>query len=335
MRTLPILAVILSTSSLLSIGCSAQAAGSKSEGNSIVWKVEGNNNTVYLAGSVHLLREQDFPIPPTYDEAYRQSEKIIFEIDTKDMLDPNVAVKMQKLGSYNNGDTLAEHISADTFAQLDKFLTERQLPRAVFMKMKPGLLSMVLSSLEAAKYGARPDLGLETIFGARAAEDGKPTSGLETIEFQIGLFDQFNDAESDELLRSTLDSLDEVEKSFNKLIKAWGNGDAAKLDRVLNSEFDDGGKLRDVLLIQRNRNWIPHIEEALTSHQNVMIMVGAGHLVGKDGVIELLEAKGHKPTQMHYDRAAAKAETQRASDENSKANEQEAPANPAVPKKAA
>jgi len=307
MRNLPIIAVLLSVSSLLSIGCSAHAAGAKSGSRSIVWKVEGESNTVFLAGSVHLLREQDFPIPPSYDEAYRQSGKIIFEIDSKDMLDPGVAVKMQKLGSYLNGDTLADHVSADTIAQLDKFLAARQLPRAVFMKMKPGLLSMVLSSLEAANYGARPDLGLESIFGARAAEDGKPTAGLETVEFQIGLFDQFNDEESDELLRSTLDGLKDVEKNFNKLIRAWQKGDAAELDRVLNSEFDDGGKLRDVLLIQRNRNWIPHIEKALTSDRDVLFMVGAGHLVGKDGVIELLEARGYKPTQMHYDRAERKA----------------------------
>lgn len=334
MRNLPILALLLSTSSLLSIGCSAHAAGSKSAGKSIVWKVEGKNNTVYLAGSVHLLRAQDFPIPPSYDQTYQQSERIIFEIDTKDILNPNVAAKMRKLGSYQNGDNLAAHISADTIEQLDKFLTERQLPRATFMKMKPGLLSMVLSSLEAANYGARPDLGLETIYGVRAAEDGKPTSGLETIEFQIGLFDQFNDQESDQLLRSTLDSLDEIEKSFNKLIQAWRKGDAAKLDRVLNSEFDEAGKLRDVLLIQRNRNWIPHIEKALSSNQDVMFMVGAGHLVGKDGVIELLEAKGHKPAQMRYDRAAAKAKAQRAPDQKSKAKPPKPSPKPAEANKA-
>ncbi len=332
MRKLSFLAVLLSASSLFSIGCSAHAAA-KGDGRSIVWKVEGKTNTVYLAGSVHLLREQDFPIPPTYDEAYVNSGKIIFEIDTKDMLDPGVASQMQKLGSYHDGDTLAEHVSADTIEQLDKFLAERQLPRAVFMKMKPGLLSMVLSSLEAGNYGARPDLGLETIFGARAAEDGKPTSGLETIEFQIGLFDQFNDAESEQLLRSTLDSLDDIESNFNKLVQAWRNGDTAKLDRVLNREFDDGGKLREVLLIQRNRNWIPHIEKALASGHDVMFMVGAGHLVGTDGVIDLLKGRGHKPTQMLYDRAATKA--RRAAEEKSGTKPKQASPTPAKAEKAA
>jgi len=298
MRILPFLAALLGICSMLSTGCSAYAAASKKVGRSIVWKVEGKSNTVYLAGSVHLLREQDFPLPSAYDEAYLDSGKIIFEIDTKVMLDPNVAAKMRKLGSYSDGDNLAEHVSAETIEQLDSYLSKRKLPRAVFMKMKPGLLSMVLSSLEAANYGARPDLGLEAIYGARAAKDGKATGGLETVEFQIGLFDQFNDEESDELLRSTLESLDEIEQSFNKLVQAWRRGDAAKLDRVLNSEFDDSGKLREVLLIQRNKNWIPHIEKALTSNQNVMYMVGAGHLIGKDGVIEMLETRGYRPIQM-------------------------------------
>jgi uncharacterized protein YbaP (TraB family) len=292
---------LLGAAFLLSVATASPGTTlSADRGKSIVWKVECEKHNVFIAGSVHLLREDDYPIPPTYYRAYQESEKIIFEIDTADMEGLEPAMKMQQLGSYQNGDTLANHLRSETLELLRNFLRERQLPETAFMTMKPGLLSLTLSSLEAMRMGARPDLGLDMRFGALAKEDSITTGGLETIETQLGIFDGFTDEECDELLRTTIESLATITESLDKMISAWHLGDIEGLDTILNSEFEDSEKLRQALLVNRNRNWIPEIERAIAGDRNVMFMVGAGHLIGKDSVIELLEANGHKPVQMTY-----------------------------------
>jgi len=275
--------------------------GAPGEGRAVVWKIDGATNTIFIAGSVHLLRPQDFPIPPNYNEAYEQAEELIFEIDPALLSDPGTMMKMQELSSLPEGETVQAYITAETYQLLDNFLHERDLPAEQLARLKPGMLALTLSSIEAMRDGARPDLGLEMRFGALAARDGKLTAGLETVEFQIGMFDDFSAEENDEMLRTTLQELGKVADGLDDLIKAWRAGDIESLDKLVNAEFEDNLKLRDVLLVNRNRSWIPQIEKAIAGNRDVMVMVGAGHLVGKDSVIEMLEARGHKPVQLTYD----------------------------------
>ena len=291
-RLLPALLLLFSTSAVAD------------QGRAVIWKIEGENNTVYLAGSVHLLRPKDFPIPPNYKEVYEDSEELIFEIDTAVLNDPSAALKMQQLGRLQDGDTVANHITPETLRLLKKFLRKRELPSEQLMQMKPGMLALTLSSLEAMRNGARPDLGLEMRYGALAARDQKPTSGLETMEYQIGMFDDLTEEEADEMLRGTIENLGEAAEGLDKLIDAWRTGDIETMDELINAEFDENEKLRKVLLEDRNRNWIPRIEEAIAADHNVLVMVGAGHLVGSDSVIGMLEEKGYRPVQLTYDASA-------------------------------
>lgn len=271
------------------------------EGRAIIWEYKGDSHTVFIAGSVHLLREKDFPIPPNYNEIYDEADELIFEIDTAVLNDPATAVSMRQLGSFQNGDTVEDHVTPETFAMLEKFLKKRKLPASQLIQMKPGMLALTLSSIEAIRSGARPDLGLEMRYGALAARDGKPTSGLETVEYQVRMFDDFTKEEAEQMLRSTLENLDDITDGLDDLIDAWRAGDAVTLDELVNAEFDDNERLREVILVNRNRNWIPHIEKAFAGERNVLFMVGAGHLVGKDSVIDMLKARGHKLEQLTYD----------------------------------
>ncbi len=264
-----------------------------------VWKIQGSSNTVYIAGSVHLLRQEDYPLPSAYDIAYQDSARLYFEIDMAEMNDPKTIKRMQKLGSYSARDSLRRHVSPGTFRLLAAHLTSRGLPTLLFEQMKPGLLAINLSSMEAMRMGARADLGLEVKYHQLAIKDGKPSSGLETVEFQVTLFDKLNDREQDRMLRATLEKIDDMQKILAGLIDAWKVGDIQKMDTLLNEEFKEDPKLKSLLIDKRNQSWVPKIEEAFLGSENVLFIVGTGHLVGKGSVIDLLQKRGYFPQQMN------------------------------------
>ncbi len=263
-----------------------------------VWKIKGSQNTVYIAGSVHLLRQEDYPLPTAYDIAYKDSSRLYFEIDMAEMNDPATIKRMQKLGTYSTRDSLRRHVSPGTFRLLAEHLTSRGLPTLLFEQMKPGLLAISLSSMEAMRMGARADLGLEVRYHQLAVKDGKPSAGLETVEFQVTLFDKLNDREQDRMLRATLEKIDDTQKILKGLIEAWKVGDTQAMDTLLNEEFKEDPKLKSILIDKRNQSWIPKIEKAFLGHENVLFIVGTGHLVGKGSVIDLLKKRGYFPMQM-------------------------------------
>ncbi|MCF6312281.1 MAG: TraB/GumN family protein [Verrucomicrobiales bacterium] len=292
---------LLLLSSLLS---PSQVAGKNtSEGTNkntraCVWKIQGSRNTVYIAGSVHLLRQEDYPLPKAYDIAYEDSTRLVFEIDMKELSDPKTIKRMQTLGTYSSRDSIRRHISPGTFKLLAAHLTSRGLPTLLFEQMKPGLLAINLSSMEALRMGARADLGLEVKYHNKSLKDGKPSSGLETVEYQVTLFDKLNDRQQDRMLRATLEKIDAMQKLLKDLIDAWKIGDVQSMDSLLNEEFKDDPKLKSILIDKRNQNWIPKIEKAFLDGENVLFIVGTGHLVGKGSVIDLLRRRGYILTQM-------------------------------------
>lgn len=269
-----------------------------SNSRACVWKLQGRGNTVYIAGSVHLLRQQDYPLPKAYDIAYENSSRLVFEIDMEELSDPKTIKRMQQLGTYSSRDSLRRHISPGTYNLLAAHLTSRGLPTLLFEQMKPGLLAINLSSMEALRMGARADLGLEVKYHNKALKDGKPSSGLETVEFQVTLFDKLNDRQQDRMLRATLEKIDAMQKLLKNLIDAWKIGDVESMDSLLNEEFKDDPKLKSILIDKRNQTWIPKIEKAFLNGENVLFIVGTGHLVGKGSVIDLLQQRGYILSQM-------------------------------------
>ncbi len=262
-----------------------------------VWSVSDGDNTVYLAGSVHLLREEDYPLSPVYDQVYEDSEALVMEIDMGDMMSPQGMMQMQQLGMYGPDDSLDAHLSTDLIDRVRDYLETHPTGKMMALalpRMKPGMILLSISSLEAMRMNARPDLGLELVYYQKAKEDGKPVSGLETIEFQMTRFDGIPDEEIEELLGKTLDEVEKMPETIGKIIAAWHRGEAEEIDRVMNEEMEDDSKFRELLLTERNANWVPEVEKAIKGSENVMFLVGAAHLVGKDSVVDLLRKKGYE-----------------------------------------
>ena len=270
----------------------SQVAVAEKEPRGCVWKLGDGDNTVYLAGSVHLLREDDFPLPGIFDAAYEDSSELVFEVDMKVMSSPEAAAIMKRLGTFSQGERLADHLGEGTYARLQDYLLSRRLPAATFDRLKPGLVFLTISSVEAMRLGARADLGLETRYYQRSLDDGKPSRGLETIEYQLSRFDELSKKEVDQLLGDTLEDIDEMPGLITEMIDAWKSGNTGRLDKLLNEQFEEDDRVRELLLTDRNKNWVPEIEKALAGKKNVLFIVGAAHLVGKESVIDLLRKKG-------------------------------------------
>lgn len=266
-----------------------------------IWKLSDEDSAVYLAGSVHLLREKDLPFPDIYNTVYADSEELVFEIDMKEMNAPDAAIKMRELGTLPVGESLGDYLSKDTLQALDKYLRENDLPGGMFNRFTPGMVYLTLGSMEAIRLGARPDLGLEMQFHKKAEKDGKPGGGLETTEYQMSRFNKINIETLDELIGETVEGSDETDKTLDAIIGAWRRGDTEGLNKLVYEEMAETPEILEILLVERNRNWIPEIEKKLAGDRNVMFIVGAAHLVGECSVIELLEQKGLKLTQLGGD----------------------------------
>lgn len=271
-------------------------------GTAAIWKLSDDNSTVYLAGSVHLLRERDMPYPKAYDTVYEDSEELVFEIDMKEINAPGAAIKMRQLGTLPTGKTLGDHLSQETLAALDGYLKANNLPAGMFNQFTPGMVYLTLGSMEALRQGARPDLGIEMQFHKKAEKDGKPGSGLETTAYQMSRFNELDVETLNELIKETIEASDQNEDTLNSIIEAWKSGDAERLQKLVHDEMAERPAVLEILLVERNQNWIPVIEEKLAGDKNVMFIVGAAHLVGEGSVVQLLEDKGHKPVQLGTDK---------------------------------
>lgn len=267
-----------------------------------VWKVSDADSTVFLAGSVHLLREKDLPIPDAFDRVYAESEEIVFEIDMATMMRPETAAEMRELGSLPEGERLSDRLGEATMKRLRSYLKDRGMPEDFFESYAPGMVFLLLSSFEATRLGAKPELGLEMTYFERSRKDKKPSRGLETIAYQISRLNSFENTQIEELINGTLDELPDSEETLDAITEAWKTGQDTDLAEVIGESETFSTELRDVLLVQRNRNWIPEIEKALATDRDVMFLVGAAHLVGEESVVDLLREKGLEVTQLKEDK---------------------------------
>ena len=275
-----------------------RSAGAEEMAPGPTWKLSDGDSTVYLTGSVHLLREEDMPIPDAFDRLYAKADELVFEIDMQSMFEPAMVMTIRRLGSLPDDETLNDHLDEDTVEELRAYLAERGMRKTLFDGFTPGMVYLTLGSLEASRHGALPNLGLEAQLYQRAREDGTPSRGLETAEYQISRFDELKTDTVEALIRETLDDVARSEETLDAIIDAWRTGDADELAASVLDKLDAHPAARRILLTERNRNWIPEIEKALAGRDTVLFVVGAAHLVGEHSVIDLLEKAGHRPVQL-------------------------------------
>ncbi|MBW1821773.1 MAG: TraB/GumN family protein [Deltaproteobacteria bacterium] len=262
-----------------------------------LWSIETANNTIFLLGSLHISPADIYPLPEVIERAYDKCSKIIFEADIEAVNDPSFQAKVMTLGVYPKGDNLKDNVSAQTFSLLKKRADAAGIPIQQLSRLKPWLCALSLSSIEFLKLGFNPAYGIDMYFFNKAKKDGKEIQAFETVEFQLGLMTQMTRRQEERMLRQTLKDLQVIEKDAANLVKYWKNGDVKKLDSFIKASLKDFPELYDRWFTNRNRRWMSEIKKFIGKNENVFIVVGAGHLVGRNGLVELLRKQNYNIRQ--------------------------------------
>lgn len=274
------------------LGClSAEAA-------SPVWAIRGAHNTVYLAGSIHLLPEADAGLPPAFARAYADSARLVMEIDLGS-LDPGEALgALLQHGGLPEGTSLREVAGAQRYARASAAAAALDLPAASVDHEAPWMVALQLTELEYARLGFDPEQGVEQQLLRRAHADHKTTGGLESLADEMGVFEALTPAAQLRFLDMVLDDLDDTGNETHAVLAAWRRGDTTQLGTLLAAEYRSFPALYDALVMDRNRHWLPEIERLLKGDGNCLVVVGALHLVGKGGLLEALRKDGFAPHQL-------------------------------------
>jgi uncharacterized protein len=262
-----------------------------------LWKASGKQGVVYLVGSVHMLTKDYYPLSPALDSAFKDSDLLVEEADLAEMLSPSAQLQMLTRGMLPSSQSLDKVVSASTFALLNKRIASLGMPIEALLRFKPWMLAMTLEALEWQKAGFDPELGLDKHFYDRAQKDGKAVQGLETLDYQVSRFDEMPMDQQDKMLADTLKDLDTETANVNKLADAWQAGDSPAVERIVLQDLKQDPQMYQRLLVERNRNWLPKIEALFARRGHAFVVVGAAHLVGPDGLLAMLKAKGYSVEQ--------------------------------------
>ena len=264
---------------------------------SFVWRATGPQGAIYLVGSVHVLSSDFYPISPTLESAYKDSNLLVEEIDLGTG-GADAQMQMLSRGMLPSSTTLDKVLTPATSALLGKHLAAARIPAEPMQLLKPWMVALMLEAMEWQKAGLDPEMGLDKHFYDRAQTDHKAVQGLETIDYQLSRFDDMPLSDQDHLLAQTLKDVDTEQAEMGKLVAAWRTGDVATVERIVLASLKSEPKLYQRLLVERNRNWMPKVEALFNRGGKALVVVGAAHLVGPDGLVAMLKAKGYSVEQM-------------------------------------
>ena len=271
------------------------------DAKSLLYKVGSASSTVYILGSIHLAKPEIYPLDTVIEQAYKSSDILVVELDAES---PESMIAMQtamaQLGMYPNGKSLKTELSAQTYKQLQAYAVKTGLPLHMLEQMKPWVVMLQLSVMEMMRLGYSPELGIDKHFVDQAKRDNKPITALETIEEQMALLSRDDNTYQDKLLRYTLESMSEMEPMLNNLSLSWKNGDAKKIEKMFLLTMQDDPSLNeiyDALITKRNYMMTKKIEGFLKTGKDYFVVVGAGHVIGSEGIVDLLQQRGYKVGQ--------------------------------------
>jgi uncharacterized protein len=270
------------------------AGAAQARATASVWTVKGKSNTVYLAGSVHALPKEHAHFPEQLERAYQAAQVVVLEVDL-DNLNPIEAVQfITSNGTLPADRALKDVVGEKDYERVAKLAATLGVPELAIARLEPWAAALILTQFALNKTGFDPQLGIDMQITERAKADGKPIDGLETVIDQLSVFD---DRTFEEQTRFLLDSTDDavnLDDDLAKLVAAWRSGDMSALEKEFEQERAKSPELYDALLGVRNRNWMPKIEALLGGDQDYLVVVGALHFVGEDGLLTLLDKQGFK-----------------------------------------
>ena len=266
-----------------------------SEDKALFWKVESNNATVYLLGSIHYADKSFYPLRSEIETAFESADALVVEIemDSASMASYNDLIARE--GTYPGNETIKDHVSEETYKALKSQLKKMGIPLGLVQRQKPGILVLTLTAVHVMQLGLDPALGIDPYFISKA-KGKKNIIALETTEEQLKIF--IDMPNGDLVLRESLYSIDETEELLGKVVEEWKRGDEKKLNQLLLEdaliEYPEFSSIYDRLIYQRNIKMANAIKRYLNTKGTYFVVIGAAHFLGEKGIVRSLENAGYQ-----------------------------------------
>lgn len=264
------------------------------DAGSPVWKVSKHANHLYLGGTFHVLSPADHPLPAQFDYAYQRASHVILETDTAALESPEFLQKTLLAMTYSDGRTLQGALRPATYDALHKYLQSRGLQAASFAMFTPTGVALSIQMLEYQLLGMTKDAGVDKVFSVKARRDGKKLGQLETPEAQLAFLAKMGEGKENEIILHTLNEVESLPTKMAELKAAWRSGDNRYLEKIAMTDIKkEFPAMYEILLKNRNDAWMPKIEAMLRDGQIELVLVGAMHLAGQDGLLRQLRGRGY------------------------------------------
>jgi len=268
-------------------------------GKTFLWEVKSDTATAYILGSIHFLKESMYPLDSAIENAFNKADTLVVEVDISGSDAAKIQEMMLMNSLYSDGSTLRDHVSSDTFDLAKKTFDELGVPLETVQILRPWALALTLTTIELMKLGYDQEHGIDKYFLGKA-RTGKKIVALESAEFQVSLLSGLSDEDQEAFLAYTIKDLNKMSESVEDMVKAWTSGDGDALESVLLQNVKDYPRFEYIyekLIYDRNKTMTEKIDGYLKDKGTYFVVVGAGHLVGKRGIINSLKDKGYKVSQ--------------------------------------
>jgi uncharacterized protein YbaP (TraB family) len=290
-------AVVAAALLLLALPRLRPAVAAEPPHSSFLWSVRSEMSEMHLLGSVHALSSDYYPLSAAIERAFADARVLVEEVDMAEFESPAVQAATLASGLLPDGQTVDRLLPAPLVDQVRGRLSGLGVPFAAVARFKPWFLAVTLGALESRRLGFDTALGVDKHLFDRARTSGMKVVGLETSAYQISRLDDLTVEGQRQMLAQTLQELDAEKTNLRKLADAWKAGDATTIAALTTESFADTPEMYRRLVVERNRNWMPQLEAFLRNGPHTLVVVGAAHLVGPDGLVAQLKARGYQLEQ--------------------------------------
>ena len=259
-----------------------------------VWKISKDRNHVFIGGTIHVLSKSDFPLPEAFDSAFNNSNLLVLEADIQKLQTPEFQKAILQEAMYKGDESIADFLKPNTLQALKNHLTSRGIPFEQMLKFKPGLLSVTLTMVELQRLG-QVGTGVDEFYNLKALNERREIKYLETASDQLKFIAKMGEGAENELINYTLVDLKDISEQLQSLKTAWKTGDNFQMLKITMAPWKDRfPTIYNSLVVERNNKWIPQIETMLKTKEIELVLFGALHLIGEDGILSQLKNLGYR-----------------------------------------
>lgn len=273
-----------------------------SEHNNFLWEVKSETGTVYLLGSIHMAKEELYPLDIVIERRFRDSDYLVVEADVSGVNMGQMMKFMQEEGRYGKDKTIVDVISEELWAKVEAEFKEAGMHPAMFKSFKPWALALTIVGLKMQSAGYSADKGIDKHFLDKAKGWDKPILELESVEYQLEMLTSMSEELQILFLESVFSELaGGTEEWTAKLFEYWevGNYEAVE-EMVISSQekYPELEPFHNLFYTERNYKMTEKVEGYLKDSKTYFVVAGAAHMVGEEGIIELLRARGYEVKQL-------------------------------------